>query len=722
MEEAANKEMLSMQEDLVNQLGIQQSQIGDMTEYTSELWERIHAHMRGSDFEVGEDDQEHTDREILLKCKHQNDLEELGGNIEEAKLAAVQLEESRKEIRDLQDKLADSDAEKERQAKQLEKLRADMGHLEEEIARLKTEARNSTRDKEQADEQVDNLKREYKRVQAELKDKSSRLESDQSSEDLSKLKQENEVLKVEAARAQAAEAATKKELADRDELASRKSEQLKKSSAELDSNAEKLAVLERASKAKDAELAAAHDEAAKLKAKHADAVEELEEVRSQTQSIRRQTIGAADELAEEREATVQLRQKLKAATQDAEDERESARAIKRERDRLKSDVEEQESTVRKLRTEVNEISSRQTSFYAQSPFMVSPQKDAGGGLDASLLDSSRLEMIHVAKKQIAMAESMLDESVVALEAKDTELNSLRAQLRQAQIKIEELERKLADAEQDRGELNLLRGQNAALQSELEATAAAAANNGGLLASSPQRQEQRRQQRDAIGDDDAGSIAPAGGVQGEGNLAVGADGTVTPGAAAAAGRTQREYEILLEDWEDQTWFAPVSDDPSSRSFPVNVGPTNAALELQVIGPKWLVVGKQGVQLVERDGQHNCVADWRLSDVKRYAEDTDMITVDVSTRANAFAGGWAFDTSRGQAAAVFNHVNRLMKPIRRRARNNARAAPAPQQYALGGLAGSTYAPGGWPYSQQFVGGGPVGQQPPMQQSNGTDAYYF
>ena len=76
--------------------------------------------MRGGEFEKDEDDEEYGgDREILTKCKHQNDLEELGGDIEELKLAAVQLEEARKEIRELQDKLADSEAEKDRHAKQV---------------------------------------------------------------------------------------------------------------------------------------------------------------------------------------------------------------------------------------------------------------------------------------------------------------------------------------------------------------------------------------------------------------------------------------------------------------------------------------------------------------------------------------------------------------------------------------------------------------------------
>ena len=683
-------------------------QIGELTEYISSLWERIHTHMRGGDFEIDEEDEDYSDREILAKCKHQNDLEELGGDIEEAKLAGIQLEEARKEIREFQDKLADSDAENDRHAKHVQKMQDDMTHLDEEVSRLKAEARNSIREKETVDEQVDNLKREYKRVQAELKDRSSMMDSDSTSEDLTKMKQENEVLKVEVARAEAAEAAKTKELAEYEAAVALKSEKLKMNSLELDSTADKVSALERAHRAKDAELAEAKEEAAAARARHSAVQTELDELRAQASSIRRQTSGAADELEEERNTTTQLRQKLKIATQDAEDERESTRTMKRERDRLQADVDDQETVVRKLRTEVNEIS--RTSF--QSPFMVSPHKDTGtyGGVDTSLLDSSRLEMIHVAKKQIAMAESMLDESVVALEAKDADLNALRAQLRQAQIRVEELERQLTDAEQDKDELNLLRSQNIALQSELEAGGKehvdyrSSSPPQEQRAAPPNRGGEEEEEEAAEDDGETDAIRP---------VAAGADGNVTAKMAAASGRQTREYEILLEEWEDQTWYAPVSDDPSNRSFPVNIGPSKAALDLQIIGPKWLILGRSGVQILERDGQHNTVASWSLSDIKRYAtpDDNDLVTVGVSTRANAYAGEWSLDTSRGQAVAVFNHLHRLMKPIRRRARNNARSAAEPSQQR------SVYAPGGGTYMLPMAG---MMQGQAVQQ--GTEAYYF
>jgi tetratricopeptide (TPR) repeat protein len=56
-------------------------------QYARKLWERFHTHMRGTvdTFKPEERDTNYTNEEIHTRCKHQHDLSELGGSVEEAK-------------------------------------------------------------------------------------------------------------------------------------------------------------------------------------------------------------------------------------------------------------------------------------------------------------------------------------------------------------------------------------------------------------------------------------------------------------------------------------------------------------------------------------------------------------------------------------------------------------------------------------------------------------
>jgi hypothetical protein len=115
----------------------------------------------------------------------------------------------------------------------------------------------------------------------------------------------------------------------------------------------------------------------------------------------------------------------------------------------------------------------------------------------------------------------------------------------------------------------------------------------------------------------------------------------------------EHAIVLADWEDKTtWLAPTSDDDSFRSFPVNGkgGPT--------VGPKWLTLSRRGIQVFSREPPFDAVADCRLADITRFDEDLDSVSIEFGAR----GGSWTFGTSRGQAVAVFNHLNQLMKRCR------------------------------------------------------------